>query len=90
MFDSLVIPGAVAGQAPLSMAFPRQGYWSGLPFPSAGYLPDPGINAVSPALIGRFFTTEPTGKPDSERKHIMYNIYSVNDVINIIVIIIIM
>ena len=46
--------------------FPRQEYWSGLPFPSAGDLPDSGIKPAfpaSPALSGRFFTTEPPGKP---------------------------
>ena len=42
-------------QAPLSMGFPRQEYWSGLPFPSPGDLPDPGSKPVSPALGGRFF-----------------------------------
>ena len=41
----------------------RQEYWSGLPFPSPGDLPDPGIEPVSPALAGGFFTTEPPGKP---------------------------
>ena len=40
----------VACQAPLSMGFPRQEYWSGLPFPSPGDLPDPGIKPMSPAL----------------------------------------
>ena len=39
----------VAGQAPLSVAFPRQEYWSGLPFPSPGDLPAPGLDPVSPA-----------------------------------------
>ena len=53
----------VARQAPLSMGFPRQKYWNGLPFPSPGDLPDPGIELVSPALAGGFFTTEPPGKP---------------------------
>ena len=43
--------------------FPKQEYWSGLPFPSPGDLPDPGIKHKSPALAGRFFTTEPPGKP---------------------------
>ena len=38
--------------APLSMGFPRQGYWSGLPSPSPGHLPDPGIKPMSPALAG--------------------------------------
>ena len=55
-------PGTVACQAPLSMGFSRQEYWSGLPFPPPGDLPDPRIDPVSPALAGRFFTTEPPGK----------------------------
>ena len=50
-------------QAPLSMGFPRQEYWSGLQFPSPGDLSDPGIEPVSPALAGGFFTTESPGKP---------------------------
>ena len=45
------------------MGFPRQEYWSGLPFPSPEDLPDPGIEPVSPALAGGFFTAEPPGKP---------------------------
>ena len=48
-------PQAVARQAPLSMGFPRQEYWSGLPFPSPGYHPNPGIKPVSPALTGGGF-----------------------------------
>ena len=56
-------PWIVAYQAPPSMGFARQEYWSGLPFPSPGDLPDPGIEPTSPALAGRFFTTEPPGKP---------------------------
>ena len=60
MSDSLVTPWTVAHQAPLSMGFPRQEYWSGLPFLFPGDLPNPGIE---PALAGRFFTTEPSGKP---------------------------
>ena len=43
--------------------FPRQEYWSGLPFPSSGDLLHPGIEPVSPALAGGFFTTGPPGKP---------------------------
>ena len=43
--------------------FSRQEYWSGLPFPPPGDIPDPGIKPVSPALAGRFFTTEPPRKP---------------------------
>ena len=56
-------PGTVAQQAVLSMEFPRQEHWSGLLFPAPGYLPDPGIEAVSPALAGVFFTIEPPRKP---------------------------
>ena len=55
--------------APLSIGFPRQEYWSGLPFPPLGDLPNPGIKPVSPmfhALAGRFFTTEPPGKPTEQ------------------------
>ena len=58
-------PWTVAHQAALSMRFPKQEYWSGLPFPPPGDLPDPGIELVSPALAGGFFTTEPPGKPSS-------------------------
>ena len=53
---TLSTPWAAACQAPLSMGFPRQEYWSGLPFPSPGDLPDPGIEPTSPALAGGFFT----------------------------------
>ena len=49
----------VARQAPLSMGFSRQQYWSGLPFPTPGDLPNPGIEPASPALAGKFFITEP-------------------------------
>ena len=66
----------VAHQAPLSMGFPRQKYWSGLPFPSPGHLLDPGIECeshASPALKGGFFTTEPSGNLCS---HILLNLLS--------------
>ena len=55
-------PWTVALQAPLSVGFSRQVYWSGLPFPTSGHLPDPGIepsSLVSPVMAGGFFTTEP-------------------------------
>ena len=58
----------VACQAPLSVGFPREDYWSALPFPSPGDLPEPGIkptSLASPALAGRFFTTEPPENPNS-------------------------
>ena len=54
---SLATPWTVARQAPLSMGFSRQEYWSGLPLPSPGDLPDPGIEPVSPALQAESFTT---------------------------------
>ena len=53
-------------QVPLSLKFSRQEYWSGLPFPSPGCLPNQWIKTASlgsPALVGEFFTTEPPGKP---------------------------
>ena len=56
-------PWAVAHQAPLSVKFSNQEYWSELPFPTPGDLPDPGIkhmSPVSPALTGEFFTTPTT------------------------------
>ena len=55
-------PWIVAPQASLSQGLFRQEYWSGLPFPSPGDLPDPLIEPTSLALAGRFFTTEPPGK----------------------------
>ena len=51
----------VAHQAPLSMGFSKQEYWTGLPFPSPGDLPGSGVEPISPALAGRFFTPEPPG-----------------------------
>ena len=54
----LATPWTVALQAPLSMQFSRQEYWSGLPFPSPGDLPDPGFKPASPALAGRSSTVE--------------------------------
>ena len=50
MSNSFAIPWTVALQAPLSMGFLRQEYWSGWPFPSAGVIPDPGIKPTSPVL----------------------------------------
>ena len=56
-------PWTAAPQVLLSMGFPRQEYWSGLPFPSPGDFPNAGIEPTSPALAGGFFTTELPGKP---------------------------
>ena len=63
LVQQFVTPWTIDHQAPLSMGFPRQEYWSGLPFPVPGDLPDPGIEPmplVSPALADRFFTTYAT------------------------------
>ena len=62
-----VSPWTVAHQAPLSMGFSRQEYWSALPGPPPGDLPDPGIEPVSPALAGGFFTTSATWEA-----HVLY------------------
>ena len=56
-------PWTITYQAPPSMGFSRQEYWSGLPFPSPGDLPDPGIDPRSPALQANALTSEPPGKP---------------------------
>ena len=53
---------AIAHQAPLPMGFSRQEYWSGLPFPSPGDLPDPGIEPTSLALQADSLPSEPPGK----------------------------
>ena len=58
-----VTPWTVAYQAPPSMGFPRQEYWSGLPFPSPGDLPDPGMEPGSPTLWADTLPSEPPGKP---------------------------
>ena len=66
MSNSVATPWTVVCQALLSMVFPRQEYWSVLPFPPPGDLPDSGIkptSLASPALANRFFTTESPGKP---------------------------
>ena len=59
--DSLRPPWTVAHQTPLSMEFSRQEYWSGLPFPSLGDLPDPGIEPGSPVLQADSLQFEPPG-----------------------------
>ena len=66
MSDSFATPWTVPCQAPLFMGFSRQKYWSRLPRPPPGDLPNPGIKPVSPAtpiLAGKFFTTGPPEKP---------------------------
>ena len=63
----------VVPQVPLSMGFPRQGYWSGLPFPSPRDLPDPGIKLRSPALQADSSPTESSGRPISQSQRNEHN-----------------
>ena len=68
--STFATPQTVAHHASLFMEFVRQEYWNGLPFPSPGDLPEPGIelvSPVSPALVGNFFTTEATWEAKSTR-----------------------
>ena len=60
-------PWTIARQAPLSMGFSRQEYWSGLPFSPPGHLPQRGIEPTCPALAGGCFTSEPPGKPTEKQ-----------------------
>ena len=62
MSDTFAMTWTVTLQAPLSMEFPRQEYWSGLPFSSPQDLPNSGTEPASPTLAGRFSTTGPPGK----------------------------
>ena len=66
LFQLFATPWTVAHQASLSMAFSRQEYWTGFPFPSPGDLPDPGIEPRSPALQADALQSEPPGKPIKE------------------------
>ena len=59
-------PWAIAHQALLSVEFSRQEYWSGLPFPAPGHLPDPGMEPIYAALAGGFFAIEPPGTPTKQ------------------------
>ena len=74
-----VIPWTVAHQSPLSTRFPKQEYWSGLPCPPPGDLPDLGIELTSltaPALADRYFTTEPPGKPPTFHTYLVQTAHS--------------
>ena len=78
MSDSLPPPCTVALQTPLSMEFSRQEYWSRLPFPTPGNLPNPGIKPLSlasPALAGRFFTTSATWEAQDALYHILNSVF---------------
>ena len=73
---TLATPWTIAYQAPQSMEFSRQEYWSGLPFPSPGDLLNPGIEPGSPALQADAFLSQPPGKP----KNVEGKCKPVNDV----------
>ena len=68
---TLCDPWTVAHQAPPSTGFSRQEYWSGLPFPSPGDLPDPGIEPRSPTLQADALTSAPPGKPSSYCRQVL-------------------
>ena len=70
-------PWTVACQAPLSMGIPRREYWNKLSFPSPGGLPNSGIKPASPALAGRFFSTEPPGKPLHSQLLAVMNLHNI-------------
>ena len=71
--DSFVTPWTIARQATLSMGFSRQKYWSGLPFPSPGYLPNPGIKPGSPTFQADSLLSEPPSSSDIQ------NLTALND-----------
>ena len=70
--DSFATPWTIAHQASPSMGFPRQEYWSGVPFPFPGDIHNTGTEPESPVLADGFFTTEPPGKPN---KYMLNNNY---------------
>ena len=74
-------PWSAAHQAPLSMGFSRQEYWSGVPFPSPGYLPNPGIEPRAPALQADALPSEPPGKFLTCHKAVAFNIISYDTVL---------
>ena len=74
MPHSFEIPWTTACQTPLSMGFPRQEYWSGLPFPSPGDFPSTEIEPSSPALAGEFFPPSHLGSPVSFRRQSYFEV----------------
>ena len=74
------IPWTVAYQAPPSMEFSRQEYWSGLPFPAPGDLPNPRIEPGSPTSEADTLSSEPPGKPEStSRAAVIHELTHVSD-----------
>ena len=76
VYDSFETPWTVAHQAPLSVGFPGKSIGVGCNFSSPGYLPNPGIEPMSPALANGCFTTKPPGKPDELTTFLLSNTYS--------------
>ena len=79
-------PWTVAYQAPPSMGFSRQECWSGLPFPSSGDLPNPGIEPGSPALQADTLLSEPPGKPKNvtethQSKSLLIGFYCMKNIV---------
>ena len=86
MSNTFVTPWTTYYKAVLSMGFPRQEYWSRLSFPSLADIPSTGIELeppASPALTGRFFTTEPLGKPDNAGYQVKFEFQIKNIVFSI-------
>ena len=75
-----VTPWTIAHESPLSLGFPRQEYWSGLPLVSPEDLPDPVMEPKSPVLAGEFFTTEPLGKSPKVRKNYPKTFWSISHI----------
>ena len=67
----------IACQAPLSMEFSRQEYWIGLPFPSPGYLPDPGMDPRSPSLQADTLSSKPPAKPLDHQRNSLFLSYKI-------------
>ena len=87
MSNSYVTPWTVARQVPLSMGFPRQEYWSGLPFLSPGDLPDPRVEPTSPVLQADFLPLSYRGSPNTYIATLLYiyiYIYICSNTINYI------
>ena len=76
--SNFVTPWTTARQASLSMEFSRNKYWSGLPFPSPGDLPDPGIKSGLPTLQADALPSEPPGKSNVLRKHLLIKCLNIN------------
>ena len=82
-WPTLCDPMGCSCQAPLSMGFSRQEYWSGLPYPPPGDLANPRIKSWSPALAGRFFTTSATWEAQKGLQEIINEVWKEREDITI-------